>query len=50
MSNVTSRAGVIIATIVAGILLAGGAAYGVSAVATSPQTPANQNPYTYGTP
>jgi Protein of unknown function (DUF2613) len=47
---VTSRIGVIIASIVAGIILAAGAAYGVSAVATSPQTPANQNPYNYGTP
>lgn len=46
----TSRIGVIIVAIVVGILLAGGAAYGVSAVATSPQTPANQNPYNYGTP
>jgi hypothetical protein len=47
---VTSRVGVIIASIVAGIVLAAGAAYGVTAVATTPQTPANQNPYNYGTP
>jgi hypothetical protein len=47
---VTSRLGVIVASIVAGILLAAGAAYGVTAVATTPQTPANQNPYNYGTP
>ncbi len=46
----TSRIGVIIASVVAGVLLAAGAAYGVSAVATTPQTPANQNPYNYGTP
>jgi hypothetical protein len=47
---VTSRVGVIIASVLAGILLAAGAAYGVTAIATSPQTPANQNPYNYGTP
>jgi hypothetical protein len=47
---VTSRVGVIVASIVAGILLAAGAAYGVTAVATTSQTPANQNPYNYGTP
>ena len=46
----TSRVGVIIASVLAGILLAAGAAYGVTAIATSPQTPANQNPYNYGTP
>jgi hypothetical protein len=47
---VTSRVGVIVASIVAGILLAAGAAYGVTAVAATPQTPANQNPYNYGSP
>jgi hypothetical protein len=46
----TSRVGVIVASIVAGILLAAGAAYGVTAIATTPQTPANQNPYNYGPP
>jgi hypothetical protein len=45
-----SRVGVIVASIVAGILLAAGAAYGVTAIATTPQTPANQNPYNYGPP
>jgi hypothetical protein len=45
-----TRAGIIIATILAGSLLAAGAAYGVTAIATTPQTPANQNPYNYGTP
>jgi hypothetical protein len=47
---IVTRVGVIIASVVAGILLAAGAAYGVTAVATGPQTPANQNPYNYGTP
>lgn len=46
----TSRVGVIVAAIIAGVVLAAGAAYGVSAIATTPQTPANQNPYNYGTP
>ena len=46
----TSRVGGIVAAIVAGILLAAGAAYGVTAIAATPQTPANQNPYNYGTP
>jgi hypothetical protein len=45
-----SRAAMIIAAALVGLILAAGAAYGVSAVATSPQTPANQNPYNYGTP
>ena len=45
-----TRVSVIVASIVAGILLAVGAAYGVTAIATGPQTPANQNPYNYGTP
>jgi hypothetical protein len=47
---IVTRVGVIIASVVAGILLAAGAAYGVTAIATGPQTPANQNPYNYGTP
>jgi hypothetical protein len=46
----SSRVGAIVASIVAGILLAAGAAYGVTAIATTPQTPANQNPYNYGSP
>jgi hypothetical protein len=45
-----TRVGVIIAAVVAGILLAAGAAYGVTAIATGPQTPANQSPYNYGSP
>jgi hypothetical protein len=45
-----TRIGVIVVSIVVGILLAGGAAYGVTAIATGPQTPANQNPYNYGSP
>jgi hypothetical protein len=45
-----SRAAMIVAAVLVGLILAAGAAYGVSAVATSPQTPANQNPYNYGTP
>jgi hypothetical protein len=47
---IVTRVGVIVVAIVAGILLATGAAYGVTAIATTPQTPANQNPYNYGTP
>ena len=45
-----TRVGVIVAAIVAGILLAGGAAFGVAAIAGGPQTPANRNPYNYGPP
>jgi hypothetical protein len=47
---IVTRIGVIVVSIVAGILLAAGAAYGVTAIATGPQTPANQNPYNYGSP
>jgi Protein of unknown function (DUF2613) len=47
---IVTRVSVIVASIVAGILLGAGAAYGVAAIATGPQTPANQNPYNYGTP
>lgn len=45
-----SRVGTIIAAIVAGVLLAAGAAYGVTAIAAGPQTPPNQNPYNYPAP
>jgi Protein of unknown function (DUF2613) len=47
---IVTRVSVIVASIVAGILLAAGAAYGVTAIATGPQTPANQNPHNYGPP
>jgi Protein of unknown function (DUF2613) len=47
---IMTRVGVIVASVIAGILLAAGAAYGVTALATGPQTPANQSPYNYGTP
>ncbi|HEX3489999.1 MAG TPA: hypothetical protein VHU92_11665 [Streptosporangiaceae bacterium] len=45
-----ARLGLIIASIVTGMILATGAAYGVAALATPAQTPANQNLYNYGTP
>jgi hypothetical protein len=45
-----TRVGAIVASVIAGVLLAAGAAYGVTALATGPQTPANQNLYNYGTP
>jgi hypothetical protein len=45
-----SRAGALIAAVVAGVLLAAGAAYGVTAIAANPQTPPNQNPYNYPAP
>jgi hypothetical protein len=44
------RVGAIIASIVVGVMLAAGAAYGVTAIAARPQTPPNQNPYNYGPP
>jgi Protein of unknown function (DUF2613) len=47
---IMSRIAAIVASMIVGILLAGGAAYGVTALATSPQTPPNQSPYNYGTP
>jgi hypothetical protein len=47
---IVERLGLIIASIVTGMILATGAAYGVAALATPAQTPANQNLYNYGTP
>jgi hypothetical protein len=45
-----SRVGAIIAAVITGVLLAAGGAYGVTAIATGPQTPPNQNPYNYPAP
>lgn len=45
-----TRLGLIVVSIVTGMVLAAGAAYGVAALGASPQTPANQNLYNYGTP
>jgi len=45
-----TRVGLIVASIVTGMALATGAAYGVAALAATPQTPANQNLYNYGAP
>lgn len=45
-----TRLGLIISSIVTGMLLATGAAYAIAAVAATPQTPANQTLYNYGAP
>jgi hypothetical protein len=47
---IVTRLSLIVASIVTGMLLAAGAAYGVAALAAAPQTPANQNLYNYGAP
>ena len=47
---IVTRLGLIAASIITGMILATGAAYGVAALAAAPQTPANQNLYNYGTP
>jgi hypothetical protein len=47
---IVTRLGLIIASIVTGMVLATGAAYGVAALAAPAQTPANQNLYNYGAP
>ncbi len=47
---VVTRLSLIVVSIVTGMLLAAGAAYGVAALTAKPQTPANQNLYNYGAP
>lgn len=47
---IVTRLSLIVASIVTGMLLAAGAAYGVAALAAAPQTPANRNLYNYGAP
>lgn len=47
---IVTRLGLIAASIVTGMILATGAAYGVAALAAPSQTPANQNLYNYNAP
>ena len=47
---IVTRLGLIAVSIVTGMLLAVGAAYGLAALTAAPQTPANQNLYNYGAP
>ncbi len=47
---IVTRLGLIAASIVTGMILATGAAYGVAALAAPSQTPANQNLYNYSAP
>ena len=45
-----TRLGLIVASMLTGMILAVGAAYGVATLAAPSQTPANQNLYNYSAP